>query len=115
MKQPRSSFLRYLDAWKTTIFDYLKSTFSRVPARAYFFSAFAALSILFALLTARFGASDLDYKLNYIVKRDIISPTDIVITNDQRTRELQDDAAAKVKKIFVFDPKVQERSDNSLT
>ncbi|HZS44331.1 MAG TPA: HDIG domain-containing protein [Blastocatellia bacterium] len=114
MKQQRSSSLRYLVAWQKTIFDFAKSIFSRVPPRVYFISAFIGLSILFALLTARYGSTDLDYKLNDIVKRDIISPTDITIRNDQRTKELQEDAAAKVKKIFAYDPKVQERSDNAL-
>src|SRR5436190_17328634 len=111
MKQQRSSSLRYLVAWKNTIVDFFKSTFSRVPPRVYFISAFVALSIIFALLTARYGSTDLDYKINDVIKRDIISPDNIVIRDEQRTRELQDDAAAKVKKIFAYDPFQQNPTD----
>jgi len=95
MKQQRSSSLRYLVAWKNTIVDFFRSIFSRVPPRVYFISAFVALSIVFALITARYGSTDLDYRLNDVVKRDIVSPDNIQIRDDQRTRELQDDAAAK--------------------
>ena len=74
MKQQRSSSLRYLVAWKNTIFDFFKSIFSRVPPRVYFVSSFVLLSVIFALITARYGSTDLDYKLNDVVKRDIVSP-----------------------------------------
>ena len=115
MKQQRSSSLRYLVAWKNTIIDFFKSIFSRVPSRVYFFSAFVVLSVLFALITARYGSTDLDYKLNDVVKRDIVSPDTIIIRDEQRTRELQEDAAAKVKKIFTYDPKVQDQAVRSLS
>lgn len=115
MKQQRSSFVRYLVAWKKSIFGFFESIFSRIPPRVYFVSALIALSIVFALLTARYGSNDLDYKLGDTVKRDIVSPDTLAIRDEQRTRELQDDASAKIKKIFSYDPKVQDHAVKSLS
>ena len=86
----------------TFLRDYLRKTiFSRMGRQVFIYLGFFLLVIF--IISSNFMGAQVDLKPGQISPRNIRSPHTAIITDEARTKELQEKAAQQVRKVYRED------------